>query len=627
MSEALIASVPPKAALWVLSEIDNQCDIAAGCDVQIVRGPFGAFSHRQERATTTAPDDTSIEVGDVTVTEDSYNSLDDPFSDGSDETSPPVDLVRQDHGGYSLERSLSPWTQSLVQQILEQSEQISIPPSPDLRNMSFDSGRIQEILPGGINMQDFAMPPAMQGFQFAPLNTPYPFNQSLSTPAANGMTRAAGVVPQDAVLLLNHYATVVVNSLTPFRHSKTPWHVLFLPHAKNCLAALTLGETMDHASMSAFYGTLSISAYSLGGVSDAQMWLEAGKAYKNQAREQTKLMLRTAYDVPKTSKYKTILMALITMVQVSLFSGSRDQTECYLLETEKFIRLRGLNRKKSRKVRLLHHCYAFERIFHESMFICGANSKQRRHVRDAIQSSGLVVYGQDVPVFRINGWTNLFREMMAVKSQEDGENDLHIERPGLFVTTLYPEIYGVPEPWMFLLSQVIRLGNEKESSEQDDAGETTQSERVCCPSQGHREMHQSAATPNADYRPLRESPTTDRPPCTRKHAQGYAACAVYLFLPEDIRCRLINITVKSLKCSRLSISLPRLLILSSCMAPLDSCGLRSSLLVKLKMRKSKSLSQIGSGIALNEVACRPSRTLWKVSIESGKRDEVAMVRA
>ncbi|KAG9201623.1 hypothetical protein G6514_005431 [Epicoccum nigrum] len=68
-----------------------------------------------------------------------------------------------------------------------------------------------------------------------------------------------------------------------------------------------------------------------------------------------------------TAKHKNILIALLSMVQVAIAVGNRDQAECYFIEAEKFIRMKGLNRIKSRKVRLLHHCYVFERMFHESI--------------------------------------------------------------------------------------------------------------------------------------------------------------------------------------------------------------------------------------------------------------------
>ncbi|KAJ6190935.1 hypothetical protein N7519_000956 [Penicillium mononematosum] len=208
---------------------------------------------------------------------------------------------------------------------------------------------------------------------------------------------------------------------------------------------------MSDASLCAFYGTLAISAFSLGGVSGSRTWSEKAIIYKHKAQRHAKMMLTTAYNVPKVTKYKSILMALLTMVQVTMLSGNRRESEYYFVEAEKFIRLRGLPRKKSRKVRLLHHCYVFERIIHESIFICGVNSRQRHHVHAAIETSGLGNYSLDM------------------RGQEEGENDLHLERPGFWSNTLYPEIFGIPEPWVILLSQIIRLGKEKDTAEGDNA--------------------------------------------------------------------------------------------------------------------------------------------------------------
>ena len=56
---------------------------------------------------------------------------------------------------------------------------------------------------------------------------------------------------------------------------------------------------------------------------------------------------------------------------------------------------------------------------------------------------------------------------MVVKSQEQGENDLNVSEPGLFSATTYPETYGIIEPRIFMLSQAIRLGNEKDVAEHD----------------------------------------------------------------------------------------------------------------------------------------------------------------
>jgi hypothetical protein len=293
--------------------------------------------------------------------------------------------------------------------------------------------------------------------------------EQISPSESMSLSATDNIVPHDAVYLIKHYSTTVLTLLTPFRHSKTPWHILFVPHAKSCLAALTLGEALDHASLCAFYATMSISAFSLGGVTQSNTWLEQGTIYLNIAREHVRLMLRTAYDYPKTAKYKHILIALLSMVQVAIVIGNRDQAECYFIEAEKFIRVKGLNRKKSRKVRLLHHCYVFERMFHESVYLAGTNSPHRSHARKAIESSGAKAYSQDSLFFRLGDLNDLESQMLRVKCREEGENDLHLQNPGFWPKTLYPEIFGIPEDYVFALSLVIRLGQWRDEAKHQDA--------------------------------------------------------------------------------------------------------------------------------------------------------------
>ncbi|KAL7620758.1 hypothetical protein AAE478_009756 [Parahypoxylon ruwenzoriense] len=154
-------------------------------------------------------------------------------------------------------------------------------------------------------------------------------------------------------------------------------------------------------------------------------------------------------------------MALVSMIQVSLCLDSQDSVDYYSLEAEKLIRLRGLKRNKSREVRLLHHCYAFWRIFHESMYPasveCGKPSKRADWPPTAeIASTSGCPSGRT--------WKRRCRK-------ELGENDLHIERPGSRPQTLYPEIFGTPEPWMFVLSLIVRLAKEKDAAERDEVAD------------------------------------------------------------------------------------------------------------------------------------------------------------
>lgn len=437
MSRWLISSAPPKSASRLLLQIDNECDNGDGCqDIQISRGPFGAFRLGQ----TQAPLCDSAAVPEDPRPEDS-----------------PQDAAQDiERFVFPFDEPPSLWDQSLMQSVFSQSEDIMSPPSLDFTSMlgmTADAGRID----GSIAIPDLQCSTSVPSADFA---------QRTSAPHIPSAVTANDAVPQNAVQLLKHYSSTVISLMTPIRHSKTPWHVLFIPHVKSCLAAFALGEQLDQASLCAFYGTLAISAFSLGGVSQSTTWTEHGRSYKQQAHEHAMLMMKTAYDTPKTAKYKSILIGLLTMVQLSMLCGSRDQAEDYFLEAEKLIRLRGLKRKKSRKVRLLHHCYVFERLFYESTSICGGNSMQRRNVREAVESSGLTRYSHDSLSFRLPSWNNLDQEMSEVKNQEVGENDLHLERPGVYTATLYPEIFGVPEPWVVLLSLIIRLGNAKDAAEE-----------------------------------------------------------------------------------------------------------------------------------------------------------------
>ena len=449
MSQTLTASIGPESALDLVFAIDSECEaIATTQDLQIHRGPFGAF--RSSRAVA-GPD--SYRVG-------SSHAPTDPSGDEA-----------LDFDAFSVDQIASPNTVALASTFFGDPDPAGTYDSnQDFWNFFGDASRVQEVF------DDLTIPQMPQ------------YSFELSGPNARGASPSVGqdlcrvpspylatssispndaLVPKDAVHLLKHYQSTVLRSLTPFRHSKTPWHVLFLPQAKNCLAALTLGEIVDSATLCSFFGTLAISAFSLSGVSFSSKWQETARVYKRLARHHIKVTLETAYDVPKKAKYKAILIALLTMVQLSVISGNSDHTETYFLEAEKFIRLRGLNKKKSRKVRLLHHCYAFERILYESTLKIGSGASHRSNVHKAIEASGTAAIGQDALSFRLSHWKDLEHDMRRIKGQHEGENDLHLQNPGSWPSTLYPEIFGVPEQILMMISLILRLAREKDS---DDRG-------------------------------------------------------------------------------------------------------------------------------------------------------------
>ncbi|KAI8179452.1 hypothetical protein K4K51_003562 [Colletotrichum sp. SAR 10_75] len=461
--------------------IEDECErLPVSQNIEISRGPFGVFRIPQSPAKPVKDLPMSSPESDFSVvaTAESTQGIFEDIPEEADEEflappeDPPLTKIPSPLGpGLERldQRQLSPMTEWW--NMNEWWNMSDLPSVGNWWDTPVDLDRVRDIT--DITFSGLQQSPrALITPQDTCLSNVFPETQAqqLATPESSSIPPTIDCnVPHDAVFLLKHYSTTVLRGFTPFRHSKTPWHILFIPYVKSCLAALTLGEDMDHASLTAFYGTLAISASSLGGISNSRKWSEQAKSYKQRARQHVRLMLQTAYDVPKTAKYKSILIAILTMVQISSVSGNRDQAECYLLEAEKFIRVKGLNRKKSRKVRLLHHCYAFERLLHESTFPGSIQSEHRKHVRKAIEASNASSYSLDSLSFRLTEWVNLDQEMQRIKDQDVGENDLHLQIPGIWTATLYPEIFGIPEIHVFLLSLVIRLGRAKDDEMFSDA--------------------------------------------------------------------------------------------------------------------------------------------------------------
>lgn len=506
MSKFLVSSIPPQSTTRVLSQLQDESEaaLAEGTqDIDYVRGPFGVFGVK--------PDATEVSSGLVET------CMELPQDDASAEghNFPPQILeeeVEHEYGRVEHQPvGLSPWLQALLEPTTahedpgtfqtssssddnELTRQVSpglgflgeamlqVDPGP-LRcdAMLSTGGDINSLSALGISNRSHRQIRRDSNWTSGEDNTDLAYDESQVLIGDEDNSSNAIVVPanflsfsspqQDAVLamaipLLQHYATAVTASMSPFRHSNTPWHTMFLSQVKICLAGLTLSENVDDTGLTTFYGSLAVSALSLGLTSQSQMWLDQAKSYHRQACGYARAILTKPFAHMNGDEYRANLIALLTMVQMSIFSGRREQTEGFLLEAEKLVRIRGLARRKSRKARLLHHCYVYMRLFHESTSPLPASveSTHRRQVRQAVECSG-VTGSSDNLSFRLLQWDDLSREMTVLKPQLEGENDLHIARPGRFPTTMYPEIFGVPEDFMFLLSQVIRLGNEKDLAE------------------------------------------------------------------------------------------------------------------------------------------------------------------
>lgn len=165
-------------------------------------------------------------------------------------------------------------------------------------------------------------------------------------------------------------------------------------------------------------------------------------------------------------------------------SGNYKDARCYILDAERLLRLRGLAKRWiSRRSRLLHHVYGWIRIVGESTFVlhdydaCALNierlmgSHHDQSNRSSAESQGPgtqqhSVASQEMDHERLDDFLRLRPhasdsdlEIEEPKEQEVGRRDIHLEDSRKFQDTMMPMIYGVPETWLSLVSQITRLAN------------------------------------------------------------------------------------------------------------------------------------------------------------------------
>ncbi|KAE8148604.1 fungal-specific transcription factor domain-containing protein [Aspergillus avenaceus] len=276
------------------------------------------------------------------------------------------------------------------------------------------------------------------------------------------------LAPLDAPLLLLEYKNNLVKIFSPVQSNKSPWQLLHVPSAMATLAQLTLGEQPGNASSCIFYAILATSAYVKDALSTQPVshehWQTQAMKYAGEAQRYLHKALQDVSTSEKRSKYKDILIALMSMSTVSAYQGNEDRIRRCLLDCENWICFRGIPKKrKSSKVRLLHHCYVYLRIFYESTSVSHLKCPS---VQDPSTSPDTVTSMASSNSFRLRQWEDrLDQKMDELKEQHLGENDIHLEIPGRWESTMYPKVFGMPEPLLFLIAQVTRLGNERDMSE------------------------------------------------------------------------------------------------------------------------------------------------------------------
>lgn len=119
-------------------------------------------------------------------------------------------------------------------------------------------------------------------------------------------------------LLLSHFIDDFVKVASPITNAKSPWQILYFPEALSTVGQLTLRTQPSSASLSLLCSLMVISAFHLDRLSGAEpgcgYWWRVAESYQEKAMSHIQVSLRHEVKGPGKAKYKTLLMALLTMV-------------------------------------------------------------------------------------------------------------------------------------------------------------------------------------------------------------------------------------------------------------------------------------------------------------------------
>ncbi|KAF5022186.1 hypothetical protein F66182_5773 [Fusarium sp. NRRL 66182] len=274
----------------------------------------------------------------------------------------------------------------------------------------------------------------------------------------------------DAPLLLKHFNDDVISQMGSLPiNEKSAWRTLHYPSAIMTLSELTMldvdKDRIKRANLATFYALIAVSAFhlSLNSVTFSSLARPGDywKSVSSQTYEAAKHHLRLSLEKesqpgPRKAKYKEQLMGISAVLATALLSGNETDTRWCLTEMERLITWRGLSKPSiSRRARLLHNIYAWMRIVSESLNIY-------RDEDDAAEAP--VMPRTSRTVQSINPDMTLDNFLHLEPPTLDGEKrcdikDIHLADTRQDQENMYMQIYGVPETWLSLVSQITRLAN------------------------------------------------------------------------------------------------------------------------------------------------------------------------
>ncbi|KAJ5630170.1 hypothetical protein N7528_003827 [Penicillium herquei] len=287
----------------------------------------------------------------------------------------------------------------------------------------------------------------------------------------------------EAQMLLRRYKDTIVAQLFSLPlYEMSPWEEINID-----AAVLTVGrisymgiERVSNAAMSNLLALIAISAGHMAaeilksGKEGHEYWTTISLASYAKGKDHLQKSLYETENIPPP-KYKEQMMAISAMLSFSILFDYREEARAYLIDSERLLRLRGLRKSVfSRKARLLHHIYTWNRILGESTYVfqlqnmerqlSASSSSRNRPAQPKGQNLPRCCHFPSNPKVHLDNFLRLDDELVD-SEVEDGKTDggvlnaMHIEESREGTRAMYRQLYGVSETWLSLVSKTTRLAN------------------------------------------------------------------------------------------------------------------------------------------------------------------------
>ncbi|KAM5344184.1 hypothetical protein ACJ41O_012721 [Fusarium nematophilum] len=460
MSNALINDVPStiSAALCEIEEESKTLGIEDGAQEAFAVGPFRVFRFEPDLCSS---------VGTAVSDSVSFSGidLDDLSEDREQEPGGYSGPVNFDLSRTALPSDFAPSSLDFLQWGDLFTWDVSILDNPPL----FSSTNFPQDSVGAL--------PLTMNWQPEPVLN---FPDALHTLPSLDVTTSDPAWPQidllvDAPVLLRHFNDQVISQMGSLPiNEKSAWRILHYPLAVMTLSQLTvLDVTKDqtkHANLANFFALIAVSALHLALNPTAFPALArpgvhwkalSGRTY-DAAKQHLKSTLEKECQPPGKAKYKEQLMGISATLAFALLSGNEGDTRWCLTEMERLISWRGLTKPTiSRRARLLHNIYAWMRIVSESthVFHDENHAIETPFAPQRTQPSNVPVQSINRDI-KLDNFLHLQpQKLHDSKGPRRDIKDIHLVDNLPDKDNMCMQIYGVPETWLSLVSQITRLAN------------------------------------------------------------------------------------------------------------------------------------------------------------------------